>query len=82
MRPDGVFDLRRPLGAAELLALLADTIQPGKDSGAEHRSLLFAKHTDAIWIVARPIGVEESIRCWSQYKRIPAASSSAWAFAT
>ena len=28
------------------------------------------------------MGVEESIPCWSQYKRMPAASSSARAFAT
>ena len=32
--------------------------------------------------MARPIGVEESIPCWSQYRRMPAASSSARAFAT
>src|SRR4051812_7029108 len=81
MRPDGILHLRRHLGAAELLALLADTIQAGEYSAAKHRSFLFAKHR-CHWIMARPMGVPLSIPSRSQYNRIPAASSSARAFAT
>ena len=39
-------------------------------------------NTLAIWIMARPMGVEELIPCWSQYNRMLAASSSARAFST
>jgi hypothetical protein len=79
LAPDGVLDLGRYLRTAELLPLLADTIQPCHDSIAEHRSS-WSPNTDAIWIMVRPLGVEESIPCWSQYRQIPAASSSAKAF--
>ena len=40
MRPDGVLDLGRYLGAAELLALLAHTIQAGSDMHAKRPATL------------------------------------------
>jgi hypothetical protein len=44
MPPDGVLGLRRHLGAAQLLALRPDAVQPGIDPAANDLPLLFTEH--------------------------------------
>jgi hypothetical protein len=44
MPPDGVLDLRRHLWTSQLLPLLTDAVETGKDPAAYDRSLLFAEH--------------------------------------
>ena len=65
MPPDGVLDLRRHLRATELLPLLAHAVETGKNPAANDL-LSCSPNTDAIWIMARPIGVVLSMACWSE----------------
>ena len=44
MPPDGVLDIRRHLWTSQLLPLLTDAVETGKDPAACDRSLLFAEH--------------------------------------
>jgi hypothetical protein len=63
MPPDGVLDLRWHLRAAELLPLLAHAVETGKDTLLRMICRSCSPNTDAIWIIARPIGVVLSIAC-------------------
>jgi hypothetical protein len=60
MPPNGVLDLRRYLWATEHLPLLAHAIETDENPAANDLPLL---NTDAIWIMARPIGLVLSIAC-------------------
>jgi hypothetical protein len=63
MPSDGVLHLRRHLRATELLPFLARTVERGGRTLLRMICRSCSPNTDAIWIMARPIGIVLSIAC-------------------
>jgi hypothetical protein len=65
MLADGGLDLGRHFRTTQLLPLRPDAVQPGVDL-LRIMCRSCSPETDAIWIMARPIGVVLSMACWSE----------------